>query len=44
MYERSPQKSPQMTILNLRSCVLTDSPNALGACAEKRLQGFEMGW
>ncbi len=29
MYERSPQKSPQLTILNLRSGVLTDNPNAL---------------
>jgi hypothetical protein len=29
MYERYPQKSPQLMILNLRSRVLTDNPNAL---------------
>jgi hypothetical protein len=29
MYERSPQKSPQLTMLNLRSLVLTDHANAL---------------
>src|SRR2546425_5700936 len=27
MYERSPQKSPQLTILNGRSLVLTDHPD-----------------
>src|SRR2546425_4516016 len=27
MYERSPQKSPQVTILNGRSLVLTDHPD-----------------
>jgi hypothetical protein len=29
MYERSPQKSPQVTFLNLRSCALSDYPDAL---------------
>jgi len=43
MYERSPQKSPQLTILSSRSLVVTDHPDPWATCAEKRLQGFEMG-
>ena len=42
MYERSPQKSPQLAILNLRSHVLTQTPLRIGACAKKRLRGFEI--
>lgn len=43
MYERSPQKSPQLTIPNFRSPILSDNPDALRG-AKKRLQGFEMHW
>jgi len=31
MYEKSPQKSPQWTILNLRSRALTDDTDALAS-------------
>jgi len=34
MYERSPQKSPQLTILNRRSLVLTDNPDARAPVAK----------
>ena len=42
MYKRSPQKSPQLMILNLRSHVLTETPSRVGACVKKRLRGFEI--
>jgi hypothetical protein len=39
MYERSPQKSPQLTILNLLSDA-PPTPQRMGTCAEKGLKDF----
>ncbi len=39
MYERSPQKSPQLRILNLLSRVLTDHPDTL-VCVPKSVCRF----